>query len=295
MLCCCIVVQNSLKKCKKCKKGLSKAKMLDFLKKCLLPPGKGHHLASARMPAAAPAQLYVQRLTAIRLLAAQIKSPWRLFSQLWAGLSLAACSNSHWIALTLWLRVVSQTWSCVHAFVCFLSGTFSPQWLAVSTKCAWVCWNCIYDTCIPNRSCFPHWFPHDDSLTVQRKCAGEKSCTLTLYKKVLFNNHCIVIFLLSLIGKMHINNNGSFLWTELLRWLRNRHSLILLPPSEITRSHLRWIIRWPFGWLLLTSPAAFADSLSVCLSVQHLPVVTTHWRFSLRTCPFLAFPFLKLV
>lgn len=34
------------------------------LKKCLLPAGKGHHLASARIRSAAPAQLHVQRLTA---------------------------------------------------------------------------------------------------------------------------------------------------------------------------------------------------------------------------------------
>lgn len=74
--------------------------MWDFSKTRLLPPGQGDHPASARRPATAPAQLSVQRLTATRLLAAQIKSLWQRFPSLWAGLSLAGCWNNPTIVLT---------------------------------------------------------------------------------------------------------------------------------------------------------------------------------------------------
>lgn len=64
---------------------------------------------------------------------------------------------------------------------------------------------------------YSHLLPHDDTKTVQRiMCVGEKSCTSLLCTDLLFNKHRIDLILVYLIVKKHVNDNGSFRWTELL-------------------------------------------------------------------------------
>lgn len=152
---------------------------------------------------------------------------------------------------------------------------------------------------------YSHLFPHDDTKTVQRiVCVGEKSCTSLLCLDLLFNRHSIVIIFVYVIVK-------SFLWTELLMWLWNRDSFILLLSCE----------RFSVGRRDRTSRSQISNSMTFCSTSadvsrslcrfrrrQDLLVPCrffhcaapasrddTSWRLSLRTCPFLTFPFLQLV
>lgn len=103
-------------------------------------------------------------------------------------------------------------------------------------------------------------------------CVGEKSCTSLLCIDLLFNKHSIVIIFVYLIVKMHVNDNGSFLWTELLMWLWNRDGFIL-PLScgrfsagrrdRTSRSQMSNSMTFCSTTVLLTFPAACAGFVVV--------------------------------